>query len=388
MKIIIVDNRYYLMFIIFLVISINGCKKDEPPVNTYKYQIPEQTNDGWKVASLSAVEMNEIPITQLMNELLNNIEDQIHSILIIKNSKLVFEEYFPGYAFYHGPLTEFKRETKHNLASVTKSYTSALIGLAIDKGFIEDVDQKVFSFFTEYADLSNEEKDKITLEHLLTMSSGLEWDESTHPYSHPGNDIYQLFHHSDPIRYVLDKPIETVSGTQFLYSSGSTNVLGEIIRKGTGLRADDFAVEYLFSPLGITDYEWKELPNDVLFASGDLKLRPRDMAKLGDLYLHKGIWKSQQIISASWVDVSTRSYINATPNGVNWDYGYQWWLYNYEVDSGVIESFSARGWGGQSIIVFPDLDMVVVTTAGYYDEPHLEFHINAFVIPLILSSAL
>jgi CubicO group peptidase (beta-lactamase class C family) len=352
------------------------------------YTIPTQTDDGWEIASLTEVGMDETPITQFMNELLNNIEHKIHSILIIKDGQLVFEEYFPGYSFYHGPLTEFDRGTKHNLASVTKSFTSALIGLTIDYGFIQDVNQKVLSFFPEYNELKNEEKDKVTLEHMLTMTSGLEWDESTYPYTDHRNDVAQLFYQNDPIRFILNKPIVTEPGTQFHYSSGSTNVLGEIIRKATGLRADDFAGEYLFSPLGITDYKWEELPNNVLYTSGDLKLRPRDMAKLGDLYLHGGSWKGTQIISEWWVEASTKSFISALLDWVNWEYGYKWWLYTYEINSEQIESFSAKGWGGQTIIVFPSLDMVVVTTAGYYDEPQLEFHIDVFMMLKILSSAL
>ena len=376
-----------ILFIQALVICSLSCS-DNITTNddiVYVYTVPTQTDDGWETASLTDVGMDETPIAQFMNEALNNLEHKIHGILIVKSGRLVFEEYFPGYAFYHGPLTEFDRETKHNLASVTKSFTSALIGLAIDNGFIQNVNQKMFSFFPEYIDLNNDEKDKITLEHLLTMTSGLEWDESTFSYSDPRNDVFQLFHQNDPIRFILNKPMVTEPGTQFLYSSGSANVLGEIIRKTTGLRADDFAREYLFSPLGITDYKWVILPNNVLFTSGDLKLRPRDMAKLGDLYLHDGVWKGQQIISEWWVEKSTRSFINADPG---WEYGYKWWLYTYEINSQQIESYSARGWGGQNIIVFPSLDMVVVTTAGYYDDRDLEFQIGVILIPTILSAAL
>ena len=353
----------------------------------YMYTVPAQTDDGWEIASLTDVGMDETPISQFMNELLNNIEHKIHGILIVKDGKLVFEEYFPGYAFYRGPLTQFDRETMHNLASVTKSFTSALIGLTIDHSFIQDVDQKVFSFFPEYSELNNAEKDKITLEHLLTMTSGLEWDESTYPYADPRNDIYKMFHQSDPIRFILNKPVVSEAGTVFLYNSGLTNVLGEIIRKATAKRADVFAAEYLFSPLGITEYEWQKLPNNVLYTSGDLKLRPRDMAKLGELYLHKGSWNGVQIISEEWVEASTKSFISTSPNWVNGYYGYKWWLYTYEVNSEQIEFFTASGWGGQKIYVFPSLDMVVVTTAGYYDEPQLEFHIELILLK-ILSSAL
>ncbi len=381
-----INSRTIILMQVFVICSLS-CSENITTNDdiVYVYTVPSQTDDGWETASLTDVGMDETPIAQFMNEALNNLEHQINGILIVKDGKLVFEEYFPGYAFYQGPLTEFNLETKHNLASVTKSFTSALIGLAIDNGFIQNVNQKMFSFFPEYIDLNNDEKDKITLEHLLTMTSGLEWDESTFSYSDPRNDVFQLFHQNDPIRFILNKPMVTEPGTQFLYSSGSANVLGEIIRKTTGLRADDFAREYLFSPLGITDYKWVILPNNVLFTSGDLKLRPRDMAKLGDLYLHDGVWKGQQIISEWWVEKSTRSFINADPG---WEYGYKWWLYTYEINSQQIESYSARGWGGQNIIVFPSLDMVVVTTAGYYDDRDLEFQIGVILIPKILSAAL
>jgi len=369
---------FYTLVICTLSCNENGMTKQE-----YVYEVPTQTDDGWETASLSDAGMDEVPIALIMNELLNNLEHKIHSILIIKDGKLVLEEYFSGYAFYHGPLTEFDRDIKHNLASVTKSFTSALTGLAIDHGFVQDVDQKVFSYFPEYVELSDEEKEKITLEHLLTMTSGLEWDESTYPYTDPRNDVAQLFNQSNPIRFILNKPIVTEPGTTFLYSSGSTNVLGEIIRKATGIRADSFAREYLFAPLGITNYHWQELPNNVLYTSGDLKLRPRDMAKLGELYLRGGLWKGQQIIPEGWVNASVQYFTDAIQD---WDYGYNWWLYTYEEKTEQIESYSASGWGGQKIIVFPGLDMVLITTAGYYDDPELEFHIGGFLIPQILSS--
>jgi CubicO group peptidase (beta-lactamase class C family) len=270
---------------------------------------------------------------------------------------------------------------------VTKSFTSAIVGLAFDQGYIQNIDQKIFSFFPEYNDLNNEGRDNITLEHLLTMSAGLEWDESSTPYSDPRNDLYQIWHQIDPIRFVLDNPVVTEPGTQFYYNSGLTNVLGEIVHKAVGVRADDLAHEYLFSPLGITDYQWEELPKHVLYTSGDLHLRPRDMAKLGELYIKDGMWNGQRILSEWWVEKSTESFINTDPDWVDWDYGYKWWLYTYEINSEHIEIFSAKGWGGQNIIVFPSLDMVIVTTAGYYDEPEKEFHIE-LLIPRIISSAM
>ncbi|MGD8306303.1 MAG: serine hydrolase [Ignavibacteria bacterium] len=379
-----------ILFALTIIICFTSCSDNSVTNNEfeYEYTIPLQTEDGWEVASLTDVSIDETSIILFINDLINSIDHRIHSILIIKDGKLVFEEYFPGYKFYHGPLTDFNRETRHSLASVTKSFTSAIVGVAFDRGFIQNLDQKIFSFFPEYSDLNSEGRDEITLEHLLTMSAGLEWDESSTPYSDPRNDLYQIWRQSDPIRFVLDNPVVTEPGTQFYYNSGLTNVLGEIVHKTAGVRADYLARDYLFSPLGITDYSWEILPNNVLYTSGDLQLRPRDVAKLGELYLRDGVWNEQQIISSSWIEASTNSSISVPPDLESSDYGYQWWLATFEVESQHIESYSARGWGGQNIIVFPSLNMVVVTTAGYYDEPQLEFHIGGLLIPIILSATL
>jgi CubicO group peptidase (beta-lactamase class C family) len=238
-----------------------------------------------------------------------------------------------------------------------------LIGISIDRGFIQGVDEKVFAFFPEYANLSDETKDKITLEHLLTMTSGLAWNEMELPYSDTNNDLVQLFIVSDPIGYILAKPIVSEPGTEWYYNGGGTNILGQVIREATGLRIDDFADEHLFAPLGITEYEWDHINPDMIHASGNLQLRPRDMAKFGYLFLNGGVWQGERIVSQEWVEESTRERFQTS-----WEdrYGYQWWLKTYRVDSPSVDSFFASGWGGQEIIVFPSLELVVVFTGGNY----------------------
>lgn len=387
MKTILKVRLNVLLSLPVLLLCSLACTDDitSNPGIVYEYKVPIQTDDGWEVASLAETGMDLVPISDFMNEFLNHVEHQVHGILIVKNGLLVFEEYFPGYAFYQGPLTDFNRETSHNLASVTKSFTSALVGIAIYQGFIQDVNQNVFSFFPEYSDLITEEKEKITLEHLLTMTSGLEWDESSYPYTDSRNDVAILHSQADPLKYILNKAVITEPGSDFLYSSGSTILLGEVIRRASGLRADDFANKYLFEPLGIDDLHWEELQNDVLFASGDLKLRPRDMAKLGDLYMHYGWWQENQILPEWWITESTQAYISAA---TDWDYGYNWWLRTIEIDTMQLEASFAQGWGGQNIVLFPSLDLMVITTAGYYDDPDLEFHIGVLILPEILASAL
>ena len=361
----------------------------------FAYEIPEQTDDGWLTASLQDVGLNEGKLGELIKDIKRGEYENIHSILIVKNGKLVFEEYFNGYTFnysgdqFRGEYTEFGIDTIHNLASVTKAFTSALIGIAIDHGFIQSVHEKVFTYFPEYSHLSDENKDKITIEHLLTMTSGLEWNEWDVPLTdYEKNDLIQLFVVEDPIEYILAKPVVAEAGTKWYYSGGDANLLGEIIRRATGLRIDDFAEKYLFNPLGITDYEWKFINPDIVYTSGDSKLRPRDMAKFGYLYLNNGIWNGNRTISKEWVEASTENYISIpVPFAAEMygeSYGYQWWLRTDYDNSKPYQSFLRTGWGGQRISVYPEVNMVVILTGGNYAtaEPVNEI-ITRYILPAV-----
>jgi CubicO group peptidase (beta-lactamase class C family) len=349
--------------------------------------IPEQRNDGWQTATLDEVGIDAEALIEAVERIRDGTYQDVHGILIVKDGKLVFEEYFSGYTWayddaeFKGELVDFGMDTTHNLASVTKSFTSVLVGIAIDQGFIGSVDEKVFSFFPEYADLSDERKSAITLEHLLTMTSGLEWNEMELPYSDTRNDLVQLFIVSDPIEYILAKPAVSEPGTRWYYNGGGTNILGEVIRETTGMRIDEFAEKRLFAPLGITDYEWDHINDDMIHASGNLKLQPRDMAKLGYLFLNDGIWAGERIVSEEWVKGSTRRHV--VPQWAD-GYGYQWWCRTYHSGSKAVDSYYAAGWGGQRIVVFPSLNMVVVFTGGNYvqQEPVDEI-ISQYVLPSV-----
>jgi len=363
----------YSILLICIYYNFVSCDENNVtnPSGGYQYSVPQPTDDGWETASLLSVGMNVTHLVNLMNRLDEIGEHRIHSLLIIKDGKLVFEEYFPGDKFNLARFTGatgFDIYDTHNLCSATKSFTSALIGIAIDNGFIQSVNQKVFDFFPEHSDLLTivPGKQNITLEHLLTMRSGLEWDDETYSYFDPRNDMYQLFNSSDPIRYILSKNLIETPGTFFAYRNCNTNLLGEIVRKASGQRLDIFARDYLFNKLGITGYEWQRLPNNVIFCSGDLRLRPRDMAKFGQLFLNGGTWESEQVISQEWVDISTQKFTSLN----NWwddvdGYGYQWWQWEniYGVN---YNAYMASGWGGQWIVVSPDMNTVVITTAGNY----------------------
>lgn len=341
----------------------------------YTYVVPAQVGDGWEVGRAREVGLSEERLTDLVDVLREGLRDgpyrNVHSILVVKDGRLVLEEYFNGMSFEGavgdsilGRWTTFDRTTPHNLASVTKSITSTLVGVAIQEGMISGVDTAVYGFFPELADPREARKDSITLEHLLTMSSGLEWDEATYPYGDPRNDISALFAQPDPIAYILSKPAVDPPGTRWLYNGGGTNVLGEVVARASGQSLEAFADRYLFRPLGITDRQWVRLANSVTYASGDLRLRPRDMAKIGALFLNEGQWNGEAILSPGWVAEAAQERLPTW--NPPWGYGYQWWTFDWPVNGSTVPSFGARGWGGQVITVFPTLDMVVVLTGGNY----------------------
>ena len=251
--------------------------------------------------------------------------------------------------------------------SATKSVTSILIGIAVDRGLIRDANEKLSTFFPEYADIfADPAKAKLTLKDLLTMTAGLKWDEWTLPYTDPRNDHVAMVRSDNPIRYVLECSIVAQPGETFAYNSGLSIVLGQIIFKASGLRADKFAERYLFEPLGITDFYWSKYPDEIVQTGGGLFLRPRDMAKVGKLFLDGGRWNGKQVVSEAWVKTSTTSHVDASkinPAAKASGYGYQWWLGSFRVDGRDVPSYSARGRGGQFIMVLPGQQIVVVFTS-------------------------
>jgi CubicO group peptidase (beta-lactamase class C family) len=376
----------------------------------YTYQRPTQTDDGWETADLADVGIDPELLWDLMDRINRREFQNVHSILIVKDGKLVFEEYFPGYAFsYTGPWSSLLRfrgkhmdydaDTAHSLASVTKSFTSALAGIALERGYIQSLDDPVFDYLPQYAHLRSEGKNVITVEHLLTMTSGLEWNELELWLGNMDHDLIQLFLVSDQLEFILAKPLVAEPGARWYYSGGGVIILGEVIREASGLRLDEFAEKYLFAPLGIAEAEWETMNSDVIHASGNLKLRPRDAAKFGYLYLNDGRWQGEQIIPSDWVAPSMRMSVSVpwdslaavmhrryadVPESHGDGYGYLWWLKTYEVDGTAVDAVQATGWGGQRICLFPDLDMVIVLTGGNYatHEPVQEI-LEDYILPAV-----
>ncbi len=296
------------------------------------------------------------------------LDYNIHSLLIVRNGYLVAEMYrYP-----------YDAARVHHIYSCTKSFTSTLIGMAIERGDISGVDQRVIDFFPE-REIANlaDNKRAMTLEDLLTMSGGFDW---------PGGmlettSMNEWMAQPDWVQAMLDWPVKYEPGTRFTYNSGGSHLISAIFQQATGQTAESFAAENLFAPLGITDWNWNSDPQGVSTGGWGLWLTPRDMAKFGYLYLNGGVWDGQQIVPAEWVETATAQHIQAGGQWLADGYGYQWW-----VDKNGY--FMALGYGGQYIIVVPDRNMVVVATSGLSTTDFFvpEVLLNNFILPASESS--
>jgi CubicO group peptidase (beta-lactamase class C family) len=276
------------------------------------------------------------------------------------------------------------------MRSISKSVTSLLLGIALDRKLIMGIDTPVIEFFPEYAVTKPAGWDKITLRHLVTMSSGLEWNENL-PWN-PMNDEWHLANDYNPLHYVLQRPVALPPGTVWNYNGGGTELLGSIIAKVSGKPFDVFAREALFEPLGIHDWEWKTWHNGMISRAAGLRLRPRDAAKLGQLVLNKGSWNGRRIVSPDWISESIKPRFQAIGYfGGLFFYGYHWWMGRTLAGEGEVKWIAAVGKGGQRLFVVPELDLVVMTTSGLYASPqqgHAALDIlYSFVVPAIRAGA-
>lgn len=346
---------------------------------------PVKMDDGWSTAAPAAVGLDPGPLAAMVDRVRDGTFPEVDGILIVRHGKLVFERYFPGYAWdyrakdFRGPWTEYGPDTAHNLASVTKSVTAILLAIAVDRGMIRGFDEPLCGFFPGYTSLCTGGKERITLAHVLSMTSGLSWNEQDVPYSQQENDIVQLFLVPDPVAHVLSKPIAYDPASHWYYNGGGTNLLGEVIQRASGLRLDGFAQRFLFSPLHITGHKWVFIQPDFVYASGDMTMRPRDMAKLGHLLLGGGVWGEERVLSPELARALVQRRVQLMPNS---GYGFHWWTRTYEASSAHVDAFYADGWGGQRIMVFPERDLVVVFTGSSYTKGHhLDDVVTGFILP-------
>jgi len=332
---------------------------------------PAKLDDGWAVARPEEQGLDPTLICAIGPRFDAWKEANVHAVVVARHGVLVYERYFTGEDQNWGkPLGQvtYNAAMVHDLRSVTKSLTSLVVGIALDRGWIKDLDAPVLSFFPEYADLRNPEKDRITLRHLLMMSTGLVWDE-TIPYSNPDNSENRLYGAKDPYRYVLERPVADPPGQVFNYVTGAPSLLGAVLHKVTGKQFDVVEKEVLLDPLGITKAEWIHFDNGDPMAGGGLRLLPRDLAKIGQLVLARGAWNEHQVVSTAWIEQSTAPRLNAYSM---YFYGYQWWLGRSLLNGHQVDWIAGRGYGGQRLIIVPSEDIVVVVMAGHYDTSPLQ----------------
>jgi len=346
-------------------VAFEGIRLVEPPEREY------WPTEEWQLADPQDHGLNSQKLAQ-MADYIRRHYIRIGSITIIRHGYLLYDETFPTYVI------------RHNNYSVTKSVTSALVGIAIDQGYLSGVNAPVLAFFPE-RDVQNLDarKEALTLHDLLIMQAGLDWPAGSFMGTiSPDYTTVQMAQKADYVQFVLDRPMVADPGTEFVYNSGASHLLSALIQESTGQTAYEFAEQNLFNPLGIyiTSSDWSEDPQGYTIGYTDLRLEPHELAKIGYLYLNQGRWDDRQVISREWINASTRNYspADAPP------YGYQWWL------TQDINAFSARGLHGQSIFIFPDLDMVVVFTSSLIpgiQESNPGIILRLFILPAVEESA-
>ena len=339
-----------LGYILILILPLISCREENPvPTNFLDYDLPYYQN------------LDASILKELNEQIELGVFGDIHSLLILRNDKIVFENYYAN----------FTREDLHPINGSTQSIISAIIGTEeyLNENF--SLSSRIIDYFPEYNQFFDNipQKDKIEIRHLLSHTSGFWWDEWMQPFGTDNNDAYVMSQSNDWIANVLSTPMIKEPGNNFNFNSGNAVLLAPILEKETGNELEELVKNRLFDPLEIYDWKWELTPNDYANTAWGLQMKPVDMAKIGYLFLNNGIWKDQVLFEESWINRSTRvrnwasSYLG---------HGYYWWRFSgysntvqYLTQNDIYFSW---GSGGQFIFVIPHLDMVIVTTAGNYNN--------------------
>jgi len=363
--------RILKRFIVMLIpgsILLSSCLPDGEMKTTVNHQ-PVQVADGWDISAPSDQGFNTGKLQDIYEMMFS--EDEFitsTSLLIVRNGKLVSESYFKNGRDIN---------KKVSVQGITKSITSLLAGAGWERNLIE-LDDSIYNYIPYYFD-GDQNKREMTVRHMLTMTTGLDWDHEQHSV-----DLFNSKRFPSTIRIVLTKPYLSAPGSTFFYNQGPPQLAMGILKRAYNLTATDSIVNNFFDPLGIDDFIWEQHEDGLHIGGLGLHMRPRDLARIGQLCLQKGSWDGSQLISSEWIDLATSMHIKPEMTGTSFGYGYYWWIDEEN------EAFFAMGDGGQYLYIVPGKDLVIVHTAspsvgsGYNG---IEFEEFLSIVNLVIDAA-
>ena len=380
---ILIEEKISIMqpfFIFILAVSITSnsfaqVKKE--------FALPQARQDGWVTTNVESVKLSTARLHTMESAIRSGEFKKITSILIARNGKLVYESYFD----------DLHPTALRDTRSATKTVTSMMIGIALDKGLLSSVDALVMRFFPDKQPVQNPDprKEKITVADFLTMSSLLECDD-WNQFSRGNEERMYLI--EDYVKFTLDLPIrgfpawatkpkDSPYGRSFSYCTAGVATLGGMLEQATKMPVPEFATGNLFAPLGIRKVEWQFTPTGLAMTGGGLGLQSRDLLKLGQLYLSNGVWNGNRIIAESWVRQSTKPHARIDDET---EYGYLWWLKPFKSGENKFAAYYMSGNGGNKVAVFPELNMAVVITSTNYNTRGMHKQTDMLLSEYILSS--
>ena len=398
-------SRFQLLSLI-CVFALAACEPNasvEPPADTTT--AVSWPGENWQTSTPEQEGLDAQAIAQLHEELRAGKHGYVDSMLIVRNGRMAFEAYYENdyrtinadlvtgesgpWNYYDVNWHPFHMGSDlHTIQSSSKSFMSALVGIAIARGDLSGVSATLGELLP-HRKIADPEKAAITLQNILTMTPGFEWEEDV-SYWDPRNDAIQVELTDDWVAYLLDKPLAQEQGTSYKYNSTNTQLMSEIVSTATGRALNEYAEERLFGPIGIKNYAWKDAPEGFKDVAGGLYLKPRDMARFGLLYEREGEWDGRQIIPADWVASSGQPHVADTaPDSPNFNvgYGYQFWVFNDGSDGKPV-MYGSWGWGGQFALIVPELDLVGVFTGwNVYDGQDYESTWSLFYNRVVVPTA-
>ena len=353
-------------------------------------------DDGWTLGTLQDAGFDLEKMQLLDQELESGVFPRVHMVVIEYDGKLVYEKYLAGNDENWGeliPNVQFDHNQLHDLRSISKSVTSLLLGIALGDDFEEALSRPIIEYFPEFEDQMAPGAEKVTLEHVLTMSPGFQWNEMDASLN-SDNDELRLYSADDPVQFLLGKPQRNEPGKHWYYNGGTTMVLAALVVKISGQDFLEFAQEKLGDPLDIdpANLEWRGLgawQRQLPSAASGLRMRARDLAKIGSLMLHDGQWQGKQVVPKEWIRASSQRHMEQTyskwSSGGIYGYGYQWWHGEFNKSFGEFTAIAGVGYGGQRLFVVPEKKLGVTVFAGNYGGP--DYSMGEWLLSSVIDAA-